>query len=193
MQSKVGFLEVIAGPMYSGKTEELIRLIKRAVIGKKHVQVFKPNLDKRYGLDKKLFSHAGISVECETIGDAAEIVSRLKKNTQMVVIDEAQWLGEALVPVIKQLLDRSLQVIISGLPLTFDRQPFVPMPTLMAMADKVLKLSAVCSICGNDAIFHKRITKEKSTVNALEPDPQFVSKFEDSIFEARCRTCFDKK
>ncbi len=193
MHRRTGYLEVIAGPMYSGKTEELIRQIKRAVIGKKKVQVFKPELDKRYGTEKKLFSHAGVSIESDTIKSAKDILARLEPKTQIVIIDEAQWLGETLVPVVQTLLARHMTVIVSGLGMTFDRQPFIPMPTLMALADKVTKLSAVCSICGADAVFHKRLTKDNTGgVNALVADPRFVTKFEDTVFEARCRRCFIK-
>lgn len=193
MNRRVGYLEVIAGPMYSGKTEELIRQVKRAVIGKKRVQVFKPELDKRYGADKKLFSHAGVSIESDTIKSAKEILTKLTPKTQIVIIDEAQWLGDDLVTIVERLLLKHISVIISGLALTFDRQPFVPMPTLMAMADKVTMLSAVCSVCGADAIFHKRMKKDTSGVSALVADPRFVTKFEDDIFEARCRRCFNKR
>jgi len=187
-----GFLEVIAGPMYCGKTEELIRQVKRATIGKKHVIVFKHAIDTRYGTDKKVHTHAGLTFDSELIHTAGEILRRIKKNTEIIAIDEAQWLGTALVPVTQKLLEQGKHVIVAGLAMTFDRQPFVPMPELMAMADKVTKLSAVCSCCGNDAVFHKRIAKGKSA-NALSTDPSLVNKLEDNVYEARCRNCFSKK
>lgn len=193
MHRRVGYLEVIAGPMYSGKTEELIRQIKRAAIGKKRVQVFKPELDRRYGLDKKLFSHAGLSIESDTIKEAREILTRLERKTQIVVVDEAQWLGETLIGVVLNLLSKHMTVIVSGLAMTFDRQPFIPIPTLMAMADKVTILSAICSICGDDAVYHKRLKKDVSGVSALVADPRFVKKLDDAVFEARCRRCFGKQ
>jgi len=190
--NKSGYLEVIAGPMYCGKTEELIRLIKRAVIGKKKIQVFKPKLDDRYGNEGKLHSHAGISFNSELITSPEQVMEKLKKETEIVVIDEAQWLGEILIKIVNKLLEKNIYVIVSGLAMTFDRQPFVPIPQLMAMADKVTKLSAICSICGRDAVFHKRVTKKGPNVNPLIADPGFVSKMDESVFQARCRKCFDK-
>ena len=187
----IGFLEVIAGPMYCGKTEELIRQVKRATIGKKHVMVFKHAIDTRYGADKKVHSHAGGTFDSLLIHKVSEILTHIKKNTEIIAIDEAQWLGTALVPVIEKLLSKQKHVIVAGLAMTFDRQPFVPMPELMAMADKVTKLSAVCSRCGNDAVFHKRIAKGKSA-NALSTDPSLVNKLEDNVYDARCRNCFSK-
>lgn len=187
-----GFLEVIAGPMYCGKTEELIRQAKRAAIGRKNVVVFKHKIDTRYGTDKRLHSHAGIAYESEVITDAAEILPAVPKNTDIVGIDEAQWFGEPLVPVIRELLKRKKHVIVAGLGMTFDRQPFIPMPTLMAMADKVTKLSAVCTLCGEDAVFHKRVAAGKSA-DALTVDPSLVSKLDASVYQARCRECFGKR
>ncbi|MFZ2025046.1 MAG: thymidine kinase [Microgenomates group bacterium] len=188
----LGYLEVIAGPMYCGKTEELIRQVKRATIGKKHVLVFKHAIDTRYGADKKVHSHAGGTFTSELIHSASEIFKHLKKNTEIIAIDEAQWFGIELIAVVETLLSQGKHVIIAGLAMTFDRQPFVPIPTLMTMADKVTKLSAVCSLCGEDAVFHKRVVKGKSA-DALSTDPTLVNKLEDNVYEARCRNCFSKK
>lgn len=189
---KTGYLEVIAGPMYCGKTEELIRLMKRASIAGRKIQVFKHKIDNRYGTDKKLYSHAGVTFDCDLVEDAQQILKHVKKETEIIAIDEAQWFGEALVDVVTQLLSQKKRIIVSGLAMTFDRQPFVPMPTLMAMADRVSKLSAVCSVCGQDAVFHKRLAKGVKGVNALVADPRFVSKMDASVFQARCRNCFNK-
>lgn len=187
-----GFLEVIAGPMFCGKTEELIRQVKRAAIGRKKVQVFKHTLDKRYGSDKKLYSHAGITFDSELVSDAGEILSQVRPDSQIIAIDEAQWFGEKLIPVVAALLESGHHVVVAGLAMTFDRQPFVPIPHLMAVADKVTKLSAVCSVCGNDAVFHKRVTARGPKVDALVADPGFVSKMDATVFQARCRKCFKK-
>ncbi|MFH0750057.1 MAG: thymidine kinase [Candidatus Gottesmanbacteria bacterium] len=189
---RIGYLEVIAGPMYCGKTEELIRQVKRATIGKKHVIVFKHAIDVRYGTDKKVQSHAGMTFASELIHSAKEILSLVDKKTDLVAIDEAQWLGEDLIPVVQQLLTQGKHVIVAGLAMTFDRQPFIPMPTLMAIADKVTKLSAICSVCGADAVFHKRIAKGNAA-DALSTDPSLVNKLSDNVYEARCRNCFSKK
>lgn len=189
---KLGYLEVVAGPMYCGKTEELIRQVKRATIGKKHVIVFKHAIDIRYGRDKKVHSHAGLTFDSELITDASEILRHIKKNTDIIAIDEAQWLGEKLVPVVATLLRQGFHVIVAGLAMTFDQQPFVPMPELMAMADKVTKLSAVCSRCGNDAVFHTRVVNGTS-VDALSTDPSLVNSLQDNVYEARCRNCLTRK
>lgn len=189
MKKQTGYLEVIAGPMYCGKTEELIRQVKRASIGKKKIQVYKHAIDTRYGKDKKVFSHAGLSFKSHLITEASQILTKLHKNTEIVAIDEAQWFGQDLIPVVNELIDKGKHVMVAGLALTYDRQPFAPMPTLMAMADKTTKLSAVCSICGNDAVFHKRIIKSKIS-NALEADPSLVGRTD--AYEARCRRCYDK-
>ncbi len=188
MKQHIGYLEVIAGPMYCGKTEELIRQAKRAAIGKKRVQVFKHIIDTRYGKDKKVFSHAGLSFESELISKASQILKKLHAKTEIVAIDEAQWFGEELTGVIEKLLKQGKRVIVSGLATTFDRQPFAPIPNLMAMADKVTKLSAICMICGEEAVYHKRIIK--NNVDPLLADPSLVGR--SDAYEARCRRCFGK-
>lgn len=188
---RTGFLEVVAGPMYCGKTEELIRQVKRAAIGKKPIQVFKHKIDTRYGADKKVYSHAGITFASEIISHASEILDGVADDTEIVAIDEAQWFGEDLVPVVAQLLEDGRHVIVAGLAMTFDRQPFIPMPTLMAIADKVTKLSSVCSICGDDAVFHKRVANDHPA-DALSTDPSLVSTLSDAVYEARCRRCWKK-
>lgn len=193
MRSRVAFLEVIAGPMFSGKTEELIRQVKRATIGKKKAQVFKPKLDNRYGTEPKLHSHAGISFDSTLIEKASDVLTQVEPRTELVAIDEAQWFGLELVPVVKKLLHQKKKVLVSGLAMTFDRQPFEPIPTLMAMADRVTKLSAICYVCGEEAVFHKRVAKNTKNIDAKVPDPSFVSKLDISVFQARCHTCFNKK
>jgi thymidine kinase len=190
MRKNNGYLEVIAGPMYCGKTEELIRQVKRATIAKKQVQVFKHAIDTRYGNDRKVFSHAGLSFQSELVTTADEILKNTHQKTEFVAIDEAQWFGESLLPVVMKLISQGKHVIVSGLAMTYDRQPFVPIPSLMALADKVTKLSAICLICGADAVFHKRIT-DGSKINPLRADPKLVGRTD--AYEARCRNCFDKK
>lgn len=189
MQKILGTLEVICGPMFSGKTEELIRRVKRAVIGKKKVQVFKHYLDKRYGTDKKIFSHNGLSFRTQIVKNSKEILRSVRSQTQIVAIDEVQWFDRDLVSVIEKLIAKGKQVIVSGLSTTYDKQPFEPIPTLMSVADKVIKLSAVCIICGEEAIFHKRITKE-TNIDPKLSTPLLVGKIES--YQARCRICFDK-
>ncbi len=190
MRLKKANLNVIAGPMFSGKTEELIRQVRRAVIAKKKVQVFKHQIDTRYGTDAKLFSHNGLSIESEIINDASEILKNLDKSTEIVAIDEAQWFGPQLISVINELLAKKKKVIVSGLAMTYERTPFAPIPELMAMADQVTKLSAVCVICGEEAVFHKRLTRTKSVDPSLA-DPTLVGKIE--TYQARCRRCYPKR
>lgn len=192
MKQSHGYLEVIAGPMYCGKTEELIRQVKRATIGKKNVQTFNHTIDSRYGKQKRLYSHNGQSHTSEKVTSVKELLAMVKSDTEIVAIDEAQWFGEELVPVVDALLRQGKKVIVAGLAMTFDRQPFTPIPTLMAMADKVTKLSAICMLCGEEAVYHKRVGTVKSKANALEPDPAFVAKLSDAIFQARCRRCWKK-
>lgn len=187
---KTGYLEVIAGPMYCGKTEELIRQVKRASIGKKRFQVFKHAMDDRYGKEQKLYSHAGLTFTSELVKSAGEILTGIDPKTELIAIDEAQWFGDELIVVISELLEKGHHVIVAGLAMTYDRQPFVPMPALMAMADKVTKLSAVCSVCGNDAVFHKRIVNGNVT-DSLAADPRLVAGL--NAYQARCRKCFGKK
>lgn len=191
MKSSTGYLEVIAGPMFCGKTEELIRQVKRATIGKKVVQVFKPEIDNRYGKDKKVFSHNGSAFDSELIHEAKEILTKINPGTDLVAIDESQWLGQELTSVIQKLLEEGRHVIVAGLAMTYDREPFAPIPELMAIADKVTKLSAICSICGEEAVFHKRISTDKSEIDPLIADPSLVGKTDS--YQARCRKCFSKK
>lgn len=176
--------------MYCGKTEELIRQVKRATIAKKRVQVFKHAIDTRYGDDRKVFSHAGLSFQSELVTKADEILKLVHSKTEFVAIDEAQWFGEALIPVVMKLIEEGKHVIVSGLAMTYDRQPFVPIPTLLALADKTTKLSAICTICGAEAPFHKRIMKNGKTIDPLTADPKLVGRTD--AYEARCRSCFNK-
>lgn len=191
MKKPQGYLEVIAGPMYCGKTEELIRLAKRATIGKKKVQILKHALDTRYGKDNKLFSHAGVTFEALPVSSVVELRKHIRRKTEFVGIDEAQWFGPELVSAVSDLVDQGKYVVIAGLAMTYDRKPFVPIPELMSMADHVMKLSAVCSVCGGDAVFHKRIAKNVK-IDSLTADPALVAAMDDNVFEARCRACYDK-
>ncbi|MCX6793980.1 MAG: thymidine kinase [Candidatus Gottesmanbacteria bacterium] len=185
-----GYLEVIAGPMFCGKTEELIRQIRRAAIAKKKIQVFKHAIDTRYGNDKKLFSHAGVSFESEVISSPKQILTKLHPKTEIIAIDEAQWFGDGLIAVIETLLKKGKKVLVAGLALTYDREPFAPVPTLMSMADKVTKLSAICALCGDEAVYHKRILRGK-TVDPHIADPSLVGKID--TYQPRCRNCYFKK
>lgn len=178
-------LEVICGPMFCGKTEELIRRVRRATIAGKKVAVFKHKLDTRYAA-KNVISHDGGSFKAISVSSASQILKRVGKDTEIVAIDEAQWLGKNLIPVCQKLLDKGKRVIVAGLATTYEGKPFPPIPHLMAIADEVLKLSAICNVCGKEAVFH--IKKKKTKINPAKISAALVGGTTD--YEARCRSCF---
>ena len=171
--------------MFCGKTEELIRRVRRATIARKKVMVFKHRLDKRYR-SRNVASHNGLVFKAKAVSSAPEILKQVKPETEIVAIDEAQWFGETLIPVCQELLDKGKNVIVAGLATTYEGQPFEPIPHLMAIADQVTKLSAVCSACGKDAVFH--IKKKEIDIDPLTITSKLVGEVDD--YEARCRTCF---
>lgn len=151
-----GQVEVIAGPMFAGKTEELLRRVRRAAIAGQRVVVFSHALDTRAGSDR-IASHAGLDAPSQAVVSADEIVSAVGVDEyDIVAIDEAQFFGPPLLNVVRGLAARGLQVIVAGLDVTFLGEPFEPLPSLMVGAERVDKLTAVCSVCGADAIFHAR-------------------------------------
>ena len=174
----IGWVEVICGSMFSGKTEELIRRVKRAVYGKQRVQVFKPRLDARYD-DSAVVSHSQHRVVSTPIDRAEEILQHLKADTEVVGIDEVQFLGPDVVPVVEALAGRGLRVICAGLDQDYQGKPFEPMPHLLAIAEYITKSLAICVVCGNPANRSQRIAArdERVVVGAAE------------AYEARCRKC----
>jgi thymidine kinase len=154
--SGAGRIEVICGPMFAGKTEELLRRVRRAVIAGREVLVFDHALDTRHPGDR-LASHAGVDHPATVVSSATEILPRVGDRSGMVAIDEAQFFGPELVGVAGQLADRGLVVVVAGLDVTFDGLPFEPLPSLMALAERVDKLTAICTVCGEDAVFHARL------------------------------------
>ena len=156
-ESKVGWIEAIVGCMFSGKTEELIRLIKRVAIAKQKYQIFKPKTDIRSG-ENKIESHSGFEVGAIEVDAKApeHIVFDTKKDTQVVAIDEAQFFSEALVGVVVHLANSGKRVIVAGLELNFRGEPYVPMPDIMALAKKVTKLTAICKVCQGEATRSQR-------------------------------------
>ncbi|MFD2792830.1 thymidine kinase [Promicromonospora vindobonensis] len=201
-----GRLEVIAGPMFAGKSEELLRQVRRARVAHRGVLVVSHALDARRGVGR-VSSHAGQGVQSHTVSDAADIPALLESGTgalrstgagagaeiELVAIDEAQFFGVGLVPVAADLAGRGLVVIVAGLSVTFDGQPFSPLPELMALAESVQKLTAVCSVCGADAAFHVRVPGAAPVPDAggagaggaLVPVAAHVGGAES--YEARCR------
>jgi len=185
----MGQLEVICGSMFSGKSEELIRRTRRVVIAKKRIAVFKPSIDKRYGAST-VNSHNGSSVEARVvdIGDTESIKDiALREQVDVVAIDEAQFFDDALVDVVRDLVRRGLRVVVAGLDLDFAGRPFGPMPVLLALADDVTKLKAICVKCGEPAFYTQRLINGQP---ASVRDPLIVIGGKES-YEARCRKCYE--
>lgn len=180
-----GHLEVICGSMFSGKSEELIRRIKRARIAQKEVITFKHALDNRTSIEY-VVSHDGRKIEAHPIDTVFAILPLITTTIHTVGIDEAQFFSHELVNVILDLLDQGKQVIVAGLNIDFRGVPFGPMPTLLAMADTVTKLSAICMICGNDAYFSQRMVNGKPA----QADDQLIKVGAQESYQARCRDCF---
>lgn len=175
-----GWIEVICGPMFSGKSEELIRRLRRAMIARKRVQVFKPALDDRYSAEE-IVSHSDNRMRSEVVRNSSEILSRMDWRTQVVGIDEANFMGQALVEIANQLADSGKQVIIAGLDTDYMGRPFPPMPDLLCMAESITKTLAICLRCGNPA---------KHTQRLVESDDLIVVGA-TGLYEARCRRCFE--
>jgi thymidine kinase len=166
---RVGRLEVIAGPMFAGKTEELLRRVRRAVLAGLRVQVITHSLDTRAGAGR-VASHAGLDYPSSAVAGAAEIADAVARGVDMVAIDEAHFFGRALEPVAGDLADAGVVVVIAGLDVTFDGRPFEPLPSLMALAERVDKLTAICAVCGADAIFHARVDIPSAGGSQLVPE-----------------------
>ncbi|PJF43031.1 MAG: thymidine kinase [Chloroflexota bacterium] len=177
-----GRLEVICGCMFSGKTEELIRRVRRAQIARQQVQVFKPTIDTRYGATK-ITSHNGQGFEALPCADSAELAARLDAETTVVAVDEAQFFDHGLVRLAEQLARRGVRVIAAGLDLDFRAEPFGPMPELMSLAEEVTKLHAICMVCGEPATRTQRLVNGEP---AHYNDPVILIGAQER-YEARCR------
>jgi len=187
MAERQGRVEVIAGPMFAGKTEELLRRVRRAAIAGQRVVVFSHSLDTRAGGDR-IASHAGLDAPSRVVSSAEEIASSVGTDEyDIIAIDEAQFFGPPLLAVVRGLAGRGLHVIVAGLDVTFLGQPFEPLPSLMVGAERVDKLTAVCSVCGADAIFHARKTASGgSDVRAVTENVGGVE-----TYQALCRRHFN--
>ncbi len=182
MKHHTGSVEVITGSMFCGKTDEIIRRLRRATIAKQKVQVFKPSIDNRYA-NAKVVSHAGTEYEATNIEKAAEIMKHLKPDTTVVAIDEAQFLDDEIVSLVNQLAAKRLRVIVGGLDTDFRGEPFGCIPTLMAQAERVDKLEAICMVCGEPATRTQRLVNGKP---AHYHDPIVIVGAAE-LYEARCR------
>ena len=181
-----GWIEVIAGVMFSGKSEELIRRVRRSIIARKRVQVFKSHLDARYAGIYNVSSHDGRTVEALPADSAAQIALQIDPMAHVVAIDEAQFLDEGVVPLVTSLAGRGRRVIIAGTDTDFRGEPFGPMPALMAVAEVVDKLHAICVLCGGPASRNQRLIGGHP---APWDSPVIMVGGTDS-YEARCRMCF---
>jgi len=182
MKHHNGSVEVVTGSMFCGKTEETIRRLRRATIAKQKVQVFKPKIDSRYA-EEKVTSHAGHNFDALPINKAAEIFNNLNTDTTVVAIDEAQFFDEEIIPISQELAEKGIRVLIAGLDMDFRGEPFGPMPTLIAQAEKVDKLHAICVVCGEDASRTQRLVDGKP---ARYDDPVVIVGASE-LYEARCR------
>ena len=178
MQRRKGWIEVVCGSMFSGKTEELIRRLKRAKIAKQRVEIFKPAIDKRYD-DISVVSHDSNSIISTPVENASSILL-LANEVDVVGIDEAQFMDLEIIDVCNQLANKGIRVIVAGLDMDFLGKPFGPMPALMSIAEYITKVHAVCVQCGNLANHSHRITLEKNLVLLGEKDS----------YEPLCRDCF---
>jgi thymidine kinase len=179
----MGSIEVITGSMFSGKTDELIRRLRRATIARQKVQVFKPSIDNRYAV-QKVTSHAGSDYEAVPIQKAADILCLKNPDTTVVAIDEAQFFDSEIIAVAHAMADQGVRVIVAGLDTDFRGEPFGPMPVLMAQAERVDKLQAICMVCGEPATRTQRLVNGRP---ARYDDPVVIVGASE-LYEARCRT-----
>lgn len=182
MKHTTGSIEVITGSMFSGKTDELIRRLRRARIARQKVQVFKPVIDDRYSVEK-VTSHAGNEFEAFPVAVSSEIWEKLDPETSVVAIDEAQFFDEGIVNIVQTLASRGIRVIVAGLDMDFRGEPFGVMPVMMAIAERVDKLQAICMVCGEPASRTQRLVNGKP---AKYSDPVVIVGASE-LYEARCR------
>jgi thymidine kinase len=176
----VGWIEVICGPMFSGKSEELIRRLRRAMIARKRVEVFKPTIDIRYS-DDEFVSHGDLQMHSQVLNDASQIIDRIDWRSEVVGVDEANFMGPMLVDVAQRLADSGKQVIIAGLDTDYLGRPFAPIPDLLAHAESITKTLAICVRCGNPAKHTQRLRGSDDLIVVGASD----------MYEARCRRCFE--
>lgn len=179
-----GYIEMVVGPMYSGKSEELIRRLKRAKIAKQEVIVFKPSIDNRYS-QEDVVSHSGVAIQAVAIDDLSKINDYITPDTQVVGFDEVQFFEQGIIDIVIELADKGIRVICAGLDMDFKAVPFGVIPELLARAEFIDKLQAVCVKCGDPATRTQRIIDGKP---ARYEDPVILVGATES-YEARCRKC----
>jgi thymidine kinase len=174
-----GWIEVIAGSMFSGKSEELIRRLRRAKIARQKVQVFKPEIDKRFSNDH-IVSHSEMKHESTNIRSAADVLANVEPDTEVIGIDEAQFFDNELVAIVNELAQRGMRVIVAGLDQDYTGKPWEPMPQLLAVAEYITKTHAICMKCGQPANYTQRTFESEERVAVGG----------EGMYEARCRQCF---
>jgi thymidine kinase len=179
-KGNLGWIEVVCGPMFSGKSEELIRRLRRAEIARQRVQVFKPGVDQRYSEDQ-IISHSDFKIASESVQDFKEMESRIDWRSEVIGVDEAQFLGDGIIDLAVRLADMGKRVIIAGLDTDYLGRPFHPMPELLAVADEIQKTLAICMRCGNPAKHTQRLVESNELVVVGAA----------GMYEARCRRCFE--
>lgn len=180
-----GSVEVITGVMFSGKSEELLRRVRRALIARKTVQVFKSHLDDRYGGIQRISSHDGRAIEAEPVSTSVEVAERVRPDTEVVAVDEVQFLDEGIISVVNELANRGCRVIVSGTDMDFRGLPFGPIGPLLATAELIDKLHAICVVCGDLATRNQRLI-DGIPAPAEGPTIQVGG---SQSYEARCRRC----
>jgi len=183
---RMPILEVIVGPMFCGKSEELIRRVRRAKIARQKVVVFKPKIDDRYSITE-VVSHNGTKTESYAVEDSQEILAKIEPDTNVVAIDEVQFFDDGVIDVCQALVNSGRRVICAGLDQDFRGEPFGPVPVLMALAEDVTKLSAICNVCGGPATRTQRIIDGRP---ANYNDPIILVGAQEH-YEARCRWCHE--
>ena len=180
VKANMGWIEVVCGPMFSGKSEELIRRLRRAEIARQRVQIFKPFLDDRYS-NSEIVSHSQLRIDSQAVESAADIMQRIEARTEVIGIDEANFLGNGLVEVVTRLADLGKRVIVAGLDTDYLGRPFDPIPALLALAEQITKTLAICMRCGNPAKFTQRLIASDDLIVVGA----------SGMYEARCRRCFE--
>lgn len=178
MPSGAGWIEVICGPMFSGKTEELLRRLRRVQIARQPLQVFKPRIDDRYDA-QRIVSHAAGSMDAQVVGDCDELARAIRTEAQVIGVDEVQFFGPPIVPLLERVAARGVRVVVAGLDQDYTGKPFDPVPELLAVAEFVTKTLAICTVCGAPAGRSQRLVAAGDRVVVGAAD----------AYEARCRRC----
>jgi thymidine kinase len=175
-----GWIEVIVGSMFSGKSEELIRRLRRAQIARQKVQIFKPSVDTRFA-DDDIVSHSDMRIPSRTVTQSRALLDLVEEDTEVVGIDEGQFFDQELPAIVNELANRGKRVIVAGLDQDYLGKPFEPMPQLLAIAEYITKTLAICMVCGNPANHTQRLVSSGDRVLVGA----------QGLYEARCRACFD--